>query len=105
MVRNEAIQDNSQRKSVNPKEQSLNQNLNAIHVSSHLQRAVLRARQQLEVMDADGRDDVSFPAGVAGAVRERHFVVALACPQQTQVLSDIYTRRRKVLTAIWQQKA
>lgn len=45
-------------------------------------------------MDADGRDDVSFPPGVAGAVRERHLVVALACPQQTQVLSDIYTRRR-----------
>lgn len=66
-----------------------------IRAGGHLQRAVLRARQQLEVMDADGRDDVSFPPRVAGAVRERHLIVALACPQQTQVLGDIYTRRQK----------
>lgn len=42
---------------------------------------------QLEVIDADGRDDVSFPPGVTGAVGERHLVVALARPQQTQVLT------------------
>lgn len=59
-----------------------------ILVDGHLQRSVLRARVQLEVMDADGRDDVAFPPGVTGAVRERHLVVALARPQQTQVLTE-----------------
>lgn len=54
---------------------------------AHLRRAVLGASVQLEVIDADGRDDVSFPPGVAGAVGERHLVVALARPQQTQVLT------------------
>lgn len=54
---------------------------------AHLQRAVLGTGVQLEVIDADGRDDVSFPPGVAGAVGERHLVVALARPQQTQVLT------------------
>lgn len=72
---------------MNQKEQNKHGlHLNAIRAARHLQRSVLRARQQLEVMDADGRDDVSFPPGVAGAVRERHLVVALAGPQQTQVL-------------------
>lgn len=56
------------------------------HLPAHLQSAVLRARVQLEVMDADGCDDVTLPAGVAGAVRKDHLVVALACPQQAEVL-------------------
>lgn len=54
---------------------------------SHLQGAVLCTRVQLEVMDADGRDDVTFPPGVTGAVGEDHLVVAFARPQQTQVLT------------------
>lgn len=62
---------------------------------AHLQRAVLGASVQLEVIDADGRDDVSFPPGVAGAVGERHLVVALARPQQTQVLTK-YDREHNV---------
>lgn len=53
---------------------------------THLQRAVLGTSVQLEVMDADRCDDMSFPSGVTGAVGEGHLVVALACPQQTQVL-------------------
>lgn len=65
-----------------------------ILVNGHLQRAVLRARVQLEVMNADGRDDVPFPPGVTGAVRERHLVVALARPQQTQVLTEGWSRKQ-----------
>lgn len=45
---------------------------------------------QLEVMDADSCDDMSFPPGVTGAVGERHLIVALTCPQQTQVLTKYY---------------
>lgn len=43
-------------------------------------------------MNADGRDDVPFPPGVAGAVGEVHLVVAFTCSQQTQVLT---TERRE----------
>lgn len=45
---------------------------------------------QLEVMDADSCDDMSFPPGVTGAVGERHLIVALTCTQQTQVLTKYY---------------
>lgn len=44
-------------------------------------------------MDADRRDDVSLPSRVAGAVRERHLVVALTRAQQAQVLPE--TARQK----------
>lgn len=59
-----------------------------LKTNTHLQRAVLGAGVQLEVMDADGCDDMSLPPGVTGAVRERHLVIALTRPQQTQVLSE-----------------
>lgn len=55
---------------------------------THLQRAILSTSVQLEVMDADSCDDVSLPPGITGAVGERHLIVALTCPQQTQVLTD-----------------
>lgn len=61
--------------------------LAALACVAHLQDAFLGARVQLEVMDADGRHDVAFPPGVAGAVGEGHLVVAVARPQQTQVLT------------------
>lgn len=54
--------------------------------ASHLQGALLRAGVQLEVVDAESREDVAFPPGVAGAVGEDHLVVAFTGPQQTQVL-------------------
>ena len=64
---------------------------------THLQRAVLSASVQLEVMDADGCDDVSLPPGVTGAVGERHLVVAFTCPQQTQVLTDKVSQSTNIL--------
>lgn len=48
--------------------------------NTHLQRAVLSAGMQLEVMDADSRDDVPLSPGVAGAVRKHHLIVTLTCP-------------------------
>lgn len=57
--------------------------------NTHLQRAVLGTSMQLEVMDADSCDDMSLPPGVTGAVGERHLIVALTRPQQTEVLTDI----------------
>ncbi len=62
----------------------------------YLQRAILSTRVQLEVMDADRCDDVPLPPGVTGAVRERHLVVALTCPQQTQVLTDKVLERTNI---------
>lgn len=47
-------------------------------------------------MDADSRDDVTFPPGVAGAVGEDHLVVAFARAQQTQVLGE---KRQTFLSA------
>lgn len=58
--------------------------------SPHLQRAILSAGVQLEVMDADCCDDVTLPSGVAGAVGEHHLIVALTRSQQAQVLKDKY---------------
>lgn len=58
----------------------------------HLQGAFLGAGVQLEVVDADGRDDVSFTPGVTGTVRENDLVVALAASQQTQVLRERWGR-------------
>lgn len=43
----------------------------------------LRAGVQLEVLNADGGDDVTFASRVARAVGEDDLVVALAAPQQT----------------------
>lgn len=54
--------------------------LKQLKINAHLQRAILSARMQLEVMDADSCDDVTLPSGVAGAVGEDHLVVALTCP-------------------------
>ena len=53
-----------------------------------LQRAVLRARVQLEVLDADGGEHVALAPGVTRAVGEDDLVVALASPQQTQILRE-----------------
>lgn len=52
----------------------------------YLERAVLSTGMQLEVVDADGRDDMALPSGVTGAVREHDLVVAFTRPQQAQVL-------------------
>lgn len=41
---------------------------------------------QLEVVNADGRDDVAFASGIARTVGEYDFIVALAASQQTQIL-------------------
>lgn len=41
---------------------------------------------QLEVLNADGGDDVAFTPWVTGAVGEYDLIVALAAPQQTEVL-------------------
>lgn len=41
---------------------------------------------QLEVVNADGCDDVAFTSGVTGTVREYDLIVALTTPQQTQIL-------------------
>lgn len=54
--------------------------LKQLEMNAHLQRAVLSARVQLEVMDADSSDDVALPPGVAGAVGEDQLIVALTCP-------------------------
>lgn len=43
---------------------------------------------QLEVLNADGGDDVTLAPRVARAVREDDLVVALAAAQQTQVLQE-----------------
>lgn len=51
-----------------------------------LQRPLLWAGVQLEVLNADGGDDVAFTPRVTGAVGEYDLVVALAAPQQTEVL-------------------
>lgn len=56
--------------------------------ASCLQRSFLGAGVQLEVVNADGGDDVALAAGVAGAVGERDLVVALAPPQQTEILPE-----------------
>lgn len=45
-----------------------------------LQLPLLRAGQQLEVLDADGGNDVAFPARVTGTVREHDLVVAFTAP-------------------------
>lgn len=43
---------------------------------------------QLEVLNADGGDDMAFAPRVARAVGEDDLVVALAAPQQTEVLQE-----------------
>lgn len=43
---------------------------------------------QLKVPDADGCDDVPLPPGVAGAVREDDFIVALTGPQHVEILGE-----------------
>lgn len=43
---------------------------------------------QLEVVNADGCDDVAFTTGVTGTMGEYDLVVALATPQQTQILRE-----------------
>lgn len=43
---------------------------------------------QLEVLNADGGDDVTLAPRVARAVGEDDLVVALAAAQQTQVLQE-----------------
>lgn len=50
-------------------------------VSSCLQRSFLSAGVQLEVVNADGGDDVAFTPGITGAVGEDDLVVALTPPQ------------------------
>ena len=55
---------------------------------THLKRAVLCAGVQLEVVHADGRDDVALPPGVTGAVGEHDLIVSLTGAQQTQILTD-----------------
>lgn len=50
---------------------------------------------QLKVLNADGGDDVTLAPGVARAVREDDLVVALAAPQQTQVLREKEQRKRR----------
>lgn len=63
-------------------------------MGSHLQGAFLCAGVQLEVVDADGRYDVTFPPGVTGAVGEDHLVVAFARAQQAQVLGKARHKKR-----------
>lgn len=53
---------------------------------------------ELEVMDADSCDDMSFPPGVTGAVGERHLVVALTRPQQTEVLTKYHQAQSNQVT-------
>lgn len=53
-----------------------------------LKRPLLWAGMQLEVLNADGGDDVAFTPRVTGAVGEYDLVVALAAPQQTEVLKE-----------------
>lgn len=53
-----------------------------------LERPFLSAGMQLEVVNADGCDDVAFTSGVARTVGEYDLVVALAAPQQTQILRE-----------------
>lgn len=48
----------------------------------------LGAGMQLEVVNADGCDDMAFTSWVAGTMGEYNFIVALATPQQTQVLKE-----------------
>lgn len=62
-------------------------------------------------MDADGGDDMALPPGVAGAVGEDHLIIALACPQQAQVLTNItansrqyYSKQFNQLNSMWLKK-
>lgn len=48
----------------------------------------LGAGVQLEVVNANGCDDVAFTSRVTGTVGEYDLIVALATPQQTQVLKE-----------------
>ncbi len=54
----------------------------------YLECPFLGAGVQLEVVNADGCDDVAFTSGVAGTVGEHDLIVALASPQQTQILRE-----------------
>lgn len=53
-----------------------------------LWRPFLRAGVQLKVLNADGGDDMALTPRVARAVGEDDLVVALAAPQQTEVLQE-----------------
>lgn len=48
----------------------------------------LGAGMQLEVVNADGCYDMAFASRVAGTVGEYNLIVALATPQQTQILRE-----------------
>lgn len=48
----------------------------------------LGAGMQLEVVNANGCDDMAFTSRVAGTMGEYNFIVTLATPQQTQVLKE-----------------
>ena len=40
------------------------------------------------MVNADGRDDVALTSGVTGTMREYDLIVALATPQQTEILRE-----------------
>jgi predicted NAD/FAD-dependent oxidoreductase len=53
---------------------------------------------QLEVLDADGSYHMALAPGVTRAVGEDDLVVALAAPQQTQILRERERERERERT-------